>query len=79
MNIVAKFASNPQHFHYVAVGHIFCYLASTADLAICYDGKVRKLMLGELEGHADADYAGDVIDQKSRTGTVLLLNNALIV
>jgi hypothetical protein len=27
-----------------------------------------------LEAYADADYAGDVTDRKSRTGTLLLLN-----
>jgi transposase InsO family protein len=73
VNTVAQFGSDPQQQHYQGVIRIFRYLAGTLNLALCYDGNVDKNL---LEAYADADYAGDILDRKSRTGSLLLINRA---
>ena len=73
MSTVAQFSANPQRSHYQAVARIFRYLAGTLNFALCFGNQDGHLL---LEGYGDADYAGDIIDRKSRTGTILLLNGA---
>jgi hypothetical protein len=75
VNSAAKFTSHPQRAHYVAVNRIFRYLVGTLNLAICYDGNKGT---NTLAAYADADYASDITDRKSRTGTLVLLNDAPI-
>ena len=62
MNTVAKFASQPQQPHYLAVARIFRYLAGTINLSICYYGQAGSLLSQSLEAYSDADYAGDITD-----------------
>ena len=68
---VAQFSANPQRPHYQAVSRIYRYLAGTLQLSLCFDGNVSQNF---LEAFADADYAGDTTDRKSRSGSLLLLN-----
>lgn len=46
------------------------------DLALCYSASSN---LNQLITYADAGYAGDLDDRKSRSGTVLILNNAPVL
>jgi hypothetical protein len=55
------------------------YLAGITDLAIYYDGQAGRKLPEALVAYTDADYAGDVVDCKSRIGTILLLNNVPIL
>ena len=73
VNILAQFGSSPQQSHYQGVIRIFRYLAGTLDLVLCYDGNIDSV---ELVAYADADYAGDILDRKSRTGSLLQLNGS---
>jgi hypothetical protein len=72
VNSVAQFSTDPQRSHFQAVNCIFWYLARTLDLALCLDGRGS---LSLLDAYADADYAGDITNRKSRTGAILLINN----
>ena len=73
MSMVAQFSANPQRSHYQAVIRIFRYLAGALNLALCFGHHTGSLL---LEGYGDADYASDITDRKSRTGTILLLSGA---
>ena len=75
VNILAHFGSSQQQSHYQGVIRIFRYLAGTLDLALCYDGNIDSV---ELVAYADVDYAGDILDRKSRTGSLLQLNGSLV-
>jgi hypothetical protein len=72
VNTVAKFVSYPHKNHYVAVKRIFKYLAGTLDLALCYD---RNIDSNLIEAYVDANYASNITDCKSTTGSLLLFNH----
>ena len=76
--IVAKFSSNPQHPHYIVVGRIFHYFTRTTNLALYYDGSAKKALTASLEAFCDANCAEDVMDGKSCTCLLLLLNHTLV-
>lgn len=73
---VSKFSSNFREIHCTAVKRILKYLKGTTDLALCYSASSN---LNQLITYADAGYAGDLDDRKSRSGTVLILNNAPVL
>jgi hypothetical protein len=79
VNTVAKFASQPQQPHYLAVACIFRYLVGTINLSICYSSQAGSPLSQSLEAYSDADYAGDIIDRKSRSGSILMVNGTPIV
>ncbi len=68
---VSKFCSNPSEAYMTAVKCIFRYLKGTIDLYIQY----QKSDSVELVVHSDVDYAGDMNDRRSTSGTVCIMNN----
>ena len=58
----------PRERHYKAMLHTLRYLASSADLAICYDAKASK----ELTVYTDSDYAGCKGTRKSVSGAIFM-------
>jgi hypothetical protein len=75
MSTLAQFLTNPQRAHYHAIIQVFWYLAGTLDLALCYKGNMES---PHLVDYSDADYARDITDRKSRTGSLLLINGTPI-
>lgn len=73
---VAQYSSNFREIHCTAVRRIVKYLRGTTNHALCYSPSKYP---GQLITYADADYAGDVNDRKSRSGCVILLNNAPVL
>ena len=61
----AKFCSNPSKEHWTAVKRIMRYLKGTIDYGLCYD----RSSPGECVGYSDADWAGDLNDRKSTSGS----------
>jgi hypothetical protein len=57
------------------VSHIFRYSIETVDLSLCYNDHGGDNI---LEAYADAAYAGDVTDRKSRSGSLLIFNKTLV-
>ena len=72
--LCARFQSNPQESHVIAVKQIFRYLKHTSNLGLwqpkdtCFD----------LIAYTDADYAGSRIDRKSTSGSCQLLGNMIM-
>jgi hypothetical protein len=75
VSLVAQFSSNPQRSHFQVVSHIFRYSIETVDLSLCYNDHGGDNI---LEAYADAAYAGDVTDRKSRSGSLLIFNKTLV-
>ncbi len=67
---VAKYCQNPKTEHWRALVQIFGYLKATRDYGIWLGGERTGLV-----GFADADFAGDVNDRKSTSGSIFFLHN----
>jgi hypothetical protein len=71
-----KFAKDPGPAHWQAILQILKYLQGT---------RRKRLVLGSacntftLTGYSDADWGGDLEGRKSRTGTVVMINNWPII
>lgn len=69
VGMVSKFNSRPSEAHLTAVKRILRYLKGTADFAL----KFGKSSGGVLTGYADADWAGDLDDRHSTTGSLFVM------
>ena len=67
--------------HWNSVLRVLRYLKGTKDYSIPY-GPAESTKAGDygpkLQGYCDADYAGDIMDRKSVTGHLFMLNNGPI-
>lgn len=61
----AKYCQNPTSTHWEAVRQIFGYLNGTKDLGIWLGGQ-----LSGIEGYSDAEFAGDMNDRSSTSGSI---------
>jgi hypothetical protein len=73
---LSRHLHNPAMVHWKAVQHLAGYLRGTLNHGIVYtklndDG--RGLMFNALLGFADADWAGDILKRRSRSGWVIYL------
>jgi hypothetical protein len=72
----AKFVSEPTDKHWQGVKRIMRYLRGTWNHELVLGGNTGDVIT--LSGYADADWAGDNDDRKSRTGYVFYINDGLI-
>ena len=77
VSVVAQYATNFREIHCTAVKRILKYLRGTTDYALCYSSVSTGNQV--LLAYTDADYAGDLNDRKSRSGSILLLNNGPVL
>ena len=77
VSVVAQYASNFREIHCTAVKRILKYLRGTTDFALCYSQDSHEPHI--LTAFSDADYAGDINDRKSRSGSILFLNNGPVI
>ncbi len=66
---VARFCQDPQSEHWRALDQILGYLKATKDYGILIGGENAGLYV-----YTDADFAGDVDDRKSTSGSIFFLN-----
>ena len=69
---VVCFSSKPTQTHWIAVKRIMRYLNGTPDFGLLY------LAIDNIAGFSDADWAGDHDDQKSTSGFVFMMSDAVI-
>ncbi|XP_062556749.1 uncharacterized protein LOC134221576 [Armigeres subalbatus] len=75
VNYFSGFQSCATDEHYSHLKRVLRYIQGTLDLKLIY----RRCSNAELlEGFADADWAGDVVDRKSLSGYVFKLNAATV-
>ena len=72
MSTVAKFTANPIEQHWKAVKHIFRYIAGTINFGLQYSRSES----ADCIGFCDADWAGDIDDQKSTSGYLFKITGA---
>ncbi|XP_070031796.1 uncharacterized protein [Nicotiana tomentosiformis] len=70
----ARYQLAPKESHLTVVKRIIRYLIGTIDYGLWYE----RLDVFDLKGFSDADFVGDKIDRKSRSGTCQLLGKSLI-
>ena len=74
VGLCARFQSNPKESHLTAVKRILRYLKGTDDLCLFYPHSD----IFDLVSYSDADYAGDLVNQKSTSGMVQFLGTSLV-
>jgi hypothetical protein len=70
VNYCARFMSNPNKDHCLALNRIWNYLLRNPDLGLYYDCTGELL----LKGYCDADWAADLVNRKSTTGYITSLS-----
>ena len=71
---MAKYCSDPNTVHWMAVKRIFRYLKGTQTYGLEYRHGIDE----KMHGYADADWAGDTDDRKSVSGFVFMLSGTAI-
>ena len=69
----ARFVNDPTKEHVQAVKRIFRYLKGTVNTGIIF----KKCNTYQLQGYADADYAGDTASARSTTGYIFVTNGPI--
>ncbi|KAK6153180.1 hypothetical protein DH2020_012819 [Rehmannia glutinosa] len=72
--LCARFQSNPKESHLSAVKRIFRYLKGTIQYGLFYP----KNEIFSLKGYSDSDYAGNIDDRKSTSGSCQFLGDCLV-
>ncbi|XP_019427108.1 PREDICTED: uncharacterized protein LOC109335430 [Lupinus angustifolius] len=79
VGLVSRFMCRPRKSHIVAAKRIMRYVKGTLDQGILFPVGTQTLK-PELErpGFKDSDYGGDLVERKSTSGYLFLLNNVPI-
>ncbi|KAK6147459.1 hypothetical protein DH2020_018371 [Rehmannia glutinosa] len=72
--LCARFQSNPKESHMSAVKRIFRYLKDTIQYGLFYPKNENF----SLKGYSDSDYAGNIDDRKSTSGSCQFLGDCLV-
>ncbi|KAK6149485.1 hypothetical protein DH2020_017010 [Rehmannia glutinosa] len=72
--LCARFQSNPKESHMSAVKRIFRYLKGTIQYGLFYPKNENF----SLKGYSDLDYAGNIDDRKSTSGSCQFLGDCLV-
>lgn len=73
VNILARYASNPQEHHVTYIGHIYRYLRGTVYKPLILNSKALSLIV-----YSDSDFGNNQQDSRSQTGTLVLLDRSPI-
>ncbi|UYV63745.1 K02A2.6-like, partial [Cordylochernes scorpioides] len=72
---LAQFASNPGRRHWQAAKHILRYLHGSINLSLVY----RRTDSNDVCAYSDADWASDIDDRRSNSGTAITLGHSLVI
>ena len=78
---LSQHCSSPTVRHWNSVLRVLRYLKGTIEYSIQYGPETKQpqgTMGPRLQGYCDADYAGDLVDRKSVTGHLFMLNKGPI-
>ena len=75
VNYLSRFQNCYDQSHYKYALRILKYLYCTKELKLTYE---KNLNADILECYVDADWAGDVVDTKSKTGYIIKMNGNII-
>lgn len=75
VSLISRFMSNPTMSHWLAAKRILRYLKGTTDHGIFYR-KGENIL--KLTAFTDSDYAGDLDDRRSTSGSVFMLGSGAV-
>jgi hypothetical protein len=73
VNVLSQFMSQPKHTHWIVAKHVLRYLRGTIGYGLRYASNVDL----NLQGYANADWAGSAVDRKSTFGCFFTLGLAM--
>ena len=76
VGILARFVSQPKLIHFTAAKRLFRYLKGTMEHSIKFSGQPTDKL--QFTCYADSNWGGDLIDRKSTSSYVMMLNNNLL-
>src|SRR5260370_7235905 len=68
---LSQYSSHPGEEHFTAINCLLCYLNTTRDSKLVYDGNSD---LDDESGYSDSDWAGDPRDYHSVSGFVFIMS-----
>ena len=74
VSLISRYMENPSEVHLLAAKRIFRYLKGTTDFGIMYKTTGKSRLIGFL----DSDYAGDLDDRKSTSGSVFIISSRAV-
>ncbi|UYV63078.1 hypothetical protein LAZ67_2003065 [Cordylochernes scorpioides] len=72
---LAQFASNPGRRHWQAAKHVLRYLHGSINLSLVY----RRTASNDVCAYSDADWASDIDDRRSNSGTAITIGHSLVI
>lgn len=78
VSVLSRFLTNPSPAHLKAGKRVLQYLKGTKYLSIVYGGDVDNHDLMKLQGYFDSDFAGDLHQRKSHSGSVFKLAGGVV-
>ncbi|UYV81595.1 hypothetical protein LAZ67_20001645 [Cordylochernes scorpioides] len=72
---LAQFASNPGRRHWQAAKHVLRYLHGSINLSLVY----RQTDSNDVCAYSDADWASDIDDRRSNSGTAITIGHSLVI
>jgi hypothetical protein len=78
VSVLSRFLTNPSPAHIKAAKRVLQYLKGTKYLSIVYGGDVDNDELMKLHGFFDSDFAGDLHQRKSHSGSVFKLAGGVV-
>lgn len=75
VSLVSRFMDSPAEIHVTAVKRVLKYLKGTMTYGIFFDSKINDL---KFYAYSDADYAGDIVQRKSTSGSCFSFGSGII-
>ncbi|UYV73752.1 hypothetical protein LAZ67_11000718 [Cordylochernes scorpioides] len=72
---LAQFSSNPGRRHWQAAKHVLRYLHGSINLSLVY----RRTDSNDACAYSDADWASDIDDRRSNSGTAITIGHSLVI
>ncbi|UYV81706.1 hypothetical protein LAZ67_20002059 [Cordylochernes scorpioides] len=72
---LTQFASNPGRRHWQAAKHVLRYLHGSINLSLVY----RRTDSNDVCAYSDADWASDIDDRRSNSGTAITIGHSLVI
>jgi len=74
VNLISRYMANPKESHWAATKRLLRYLKGTIEHGLFYQ-KGRKM---SFAAYSDSNYAGDLDDRRSTTGSVFMIRPAAV-
>jgi hypothetical protein len=77
-SMLARYVDKPTHEAWECAKHVFRYLQGTKDFCLEFSPKNSKNHVHEISAYSDSDWAGDKINRRSTSGSLIFHNGNLV-